>query len=133
MLKNTMVILSLSVLVSGCYSTNGVQNTGTKAITPLKYHAGNDTLVLDKECIKEVSFSIYGSALFLDIEKNENCSDKLVSFFRNNVGEVVEVSFNDIIVTEKTKVVSPVKIENGFYQNVTQRTDAVNIINYYKK
>lgn len=54
-------------------------------------------------------------------------------FFRHNVGEYIDIRFNNDAIMDKVKIVSPLTLENDFAQHETLRANTDKIIKYHQR
>jgi len=130
MLKKMVIIPSLFIFLSGC---NTLGNTRlTSPITPLTYQAGSSVFILKKDCVTGVSSRNHGHNVLFNIKNSPDCSVQFEDFFSRNVGQYIDIRFNNFAIMDKVKIISPLTLENGFAQYVVLRTNTDKIIKYYQ-
>lgn len=124
------VIMALSLL--GCV-------THDKKNSRLEYISGNESFVLKKECITQVSLPQYGYAklddgftgIFVKVKNNAMCSGKLNSFISKNIGNDLYLKFDDKHMMKRTKIVSNIRTEVGYYQGIFNKNSVEDILKSY--
>lgn len=126
------VIMALSLL--GCV-------THDKKNSRLEYISGNESFVLKKECITQVSLPQYGYAklddgftgIFVKVKNNSICSEKFNDFFRNNIGNDLYLNFGGKSMMKKTRIVSEITTERGYYQGIFNANSVEDILKSYNE
>lgn len=126
------VITALSL--SGCV-------THDKKNSRLEYISGNESFVLKKECIIQMSLPQYGYAkldegftgIFVKVKNNAMCSGKFNSFFYKNIGDDLYLKFNGKYMMRKTRIVSKMRTEIGYYQGVLNKNYVEDILKSYNE
>lgn len=125
-IKTTLLSLAL-LTFSGC-SAEGRGNV-------IMYKTPENEISLNKNCVKNVKLreSKDSTSLFFDIENSVNCSKKLNTFFRDNMGSEVTAFYGGSTVLVTTKIVSELKTENGFSQSAPNKEIAEKILSNYTR
>lgn len=109
-----LITLLFIISITGCISK---QNKPT-----LDYKVNNKTFHLSQSCIADFSQKEENQTVFIKVKDSVICSTPFNNFFKDNVGKTVTVLFNGDIVYGETKIVTPIKTENGFYQAVEKKS-----------
>lgn len=126
------VIIAMSLL--SCVSH-------TKKNNYLEYVSGNESFVLRKECVRHVSLPKYGYAkldkdfagIFVKVKSNAMCSGKFNNFFRKNIGNDLYLKFEGKDAMKKTRIISEIITENGYYQSITDESFVEDILKSYNE
>ena len=125
-----VVIATLSLLSCGTYD---------KKNNYLEYISGGESFILKKECVIQVSLPEYGYAkldgdytgLFVKVKNNAMCSGKFNSFFYRNIGNDLYFKFGGKHMMKKSRIVSGMKTEVGFYQGIFNKNYVEDILKTY--
>ncbi|MEK9495789.1 hypothetical protein V2H77_04865 [Photorhabdus sp. P32] len=119
----TKLILTLSIILglTGCVSQ--------KQPLSLDYIAGNETFHLSKPCIEQAlpvgevgdDLAVNTNNIFIKVKKGLNCSDRFKLFLARNLGKELFIYFDGKPVI-KTRLVSMIHPEEGFYQAVESKS-----------
>lgn len=126
------VIVTLSLLSCGTYD---------KKNRYLEYISGNESFILKKECVIQVSLPEYGYAkmdedyigIFVKVKNNAMCSGKFNSFFYRNIGNDLYFKFDGKHMMKKSRIVSNMKTEVGFYQGIFNKDYVEDILKSYNE
>ncbi|MQL49667.1 hypothetical protein GEA64_17645 [Photorhabdus khanii] len=123
MRKLTLILLMLVINVSGC--------APKKQPFFLDYKTNSGTFHLTQSCIEEITpkkGSDYYS-IFIKVRNGDHCSKPFNLFIKKNVGEKISVFFNNKPILKNTNIITPIHVENGFYQAIDSNTTFKEIVN----
>ncbi|MBS9434955.1 hypothetical protein [Photorhabdus hainanensis] len=108
----TVILLTLVINVSGCVSK--------KHAFSIDYKANGKTFHLTPLCIEEITPEKGNNyhSIFIKVKNNSHCSEPFNIFIKQNVGKKLSVFFNNKPILENTNIITPMHVENGFYQAI---------------
>ncbi|NHB95413.1 hypothetical protein [Photorhabdus stackebrandtii] len=119
----TLILLMLVINVSGC--------APKKHSFSIDYKTNSETFHLTPSCIEEITpkkGSDYYS-IFIKVRNGNHCSKPFNLFIKKNVGEKISVFFNNKPILKNTNIITPIHVENGFYQAIDSNITFEEIVN----
>ncbi|MFD0708456.1 hypothetical protein [Photorhabdus akhurstii] len=120
----TVILLILVINVSGCVSK--------KHAFSIDYKANDETFHLTPLCIEEITPKKWDNyySIFIKVKNNSHCSKPFNLFIKKNVGKKLSVFFNNKPILENTNIITPMHVENGFYQAIDSNVTLEEIEKY---
>ncbi|MCA6219137.1 hypothetical protein [Photorhabdus antumapuensis] len=119
----TVILLILITNISGCVSK--------KHSFSIDYKANGETFRLTPLCIEEITPKKRDNyySIFIKVKNNSHCSKPFNLLIKQNVGKKLSVFFNNKPILENTNIITPMHVENGFYQGIDSNTTFEEIVN----
>ncbi|WP_036772674.1 hypothetical protein [Photorhabdus australis] len=119
----TVILLIFVINISGCVPK--------KHDFSIDYKANGETFHLTPPCIEEITPKKGNDyySIFIKVKNNSHCSKPFNLFIKQNVGKKISVFFNDKPILKNTTIVTPIHVENGFYQAIDSNITFEEIVN----
>ncbi|NIA32662.1 hypothetical protein G4234_02895 [Serratia marcescens] len=126
--KTKSLLLNVpALLLLGCSSY--------KEKDQLKYVVGQDSFTLSHKCVATAKLQdnkkTNQTGVIIKLSDNDQCKKELNNLINSNEGKDVSVYFNETPVTSPVRIHSKIDVGNGYYQSVTNKELAIDILSAY--